>query len=186
MLLADDHDVLRRALRGLLVSEGFVVIADVGDASAAIDQAHRSHPDIISMDLSMPGVQLPDTIRTLVEMAPVVVFTGLEADDQRVGAARQAGASAIVSKQRSPDALINELRAVSGAFEGRADALSKREREVVEKYGEGLELAQIAKAFEIGQGTVRTHMRVAMRKLGARTKTEAVLRLGLVPKPRSS
>lgn len=186
VLLADDHDVLRRALRGLLVSEGFLVIADVGDASSAIEQAQRTHPDIISMDLSMPGVHLPDTIQTLAGFAPVVVFTGLEPDDARVGAARQAGASSILSKQRPPDELVNELRVVVGAFGATAEPLTRREREVVERFASGLDIHQLAKELGVGVGTVRTHIRSSMRKLGARTRAEAVLRLGALPRLRGS
>jgi DNA-binding NarL/FixJ family response regulator len=180
VLVADDHDILRRALRSLLVAEGFQVVGEASDAPTAVAVAQRVRPDVIAMDLSMPGMVLPDTIQVLAAVAPVVVFTGLESGDPRIAGARKAGAKAIVSKQRSPEALVTELRTVLGAYASRAAALSRREREVLKCVARGLTNAQIAADLGIGAGTVRTHLRVAMSKLGAHTRTEAVMRLGVI------
>lgn len=180
VLVADDHDILRRALRSLLVAEGFQVVGEAADAPTAVTVAERASPDIIAMDLSMPGMVLPETIQTLARLAPVVVFTGLESGDPRIAGARKAGAKAIVSKQRSPEALVTELRTVLGVYASGAAALSPREREVLKCVAQGLTNARIATELGIGAGTVRTHLRVAMRKLGARTRTEAVMRLGVI------
>lgn len=180
VLVADDHDILRRALRSFLVAEGFQVVGEAADAPTAVAVAQRARPDIIAMDLSMPGMVLPDTIQALAEVAPVVVFTGLESGDPRIAGARKAGARVIVSKQRSPEALATELRTVLGTFASRAAALSKREREVLRCVAQGLTNPAIAEKMGIGAGTVRTHVRIAMRKLGAKTRSEAVMRLGVI------
>lgn len=180
VLLADDNDVLRRALKGLLIAEGFVVIADVGDAVSLVEHALHVRPDVVSMDLSMPGVRLPDTIHDLARLAPVVVFSGLDARDPRILAARRAGASSIVSKQRSPDELISELRAVLTLPTGADASLSHREREIIEQLAKGLDNNQVGEHFGIGVGTVRSHVRIAMKKLRAKDRSALFERLGLV------
>lgn len=152
------------------------MIAEADSGPSALTHARAHAPDIISTDLSMPNVRVSE----LVAIAPVVMFTALDADHARIVEAQHGGVRAVVSKQRPPEDLLEQIRSALGLTRSRHIALSRREREVLGLAGRGFTNGQMAEQLGLREGTIRTHVRSALHKLGARSRTEAVAMVGTV------
>jgi DNA-binding NarL/FixJ family response regulator len=204
VLVADDEPLVRSGLRLILDAEpGLEVVGEAGDGAQAVQLARSLRPDVVCMDVRMPGVdglratelvlRLPDPPRVLV----VTTFEhdGYVLDALTAGASgfllKRAGADEMVQAVRTvavgqsllyPEALRDLVRTRPRAVAG-APALTPREREVLGLVAQGMTNAEIAKALVVGVETVRTHVASVLAKLQARDRTQAVVlgyRAGLV------
>lgn len=205
VLLADDHAVLRQALRLLLeMHEEVEVVGDVGDGRAAVEAAQQLQPDIILMDLAMPGLNGVEATRQVnqrVRGPRVLILTGY-ADDERILEALRAGAYGYVIKRSDVNELLLAIQAVhrgnlyisSSISEGRsaidllmqaqatssgpADKLTEREREILQLVAEGHQNQHIADKLFLSVKTVEAHKSHIMAKLGVQ-KTADLIRYAL-------
>ncbi|GAB2505381.1 response regulator transcription factor [Promicromonospora xylanilytica] len=204
VLVADDEPLVRSGLRLILDAEpDLQVVGEAGDGAEAVELARTLRPDVVCMDVRMPGVdglratelvlRLPDPPRVLV----VTTFEhdGYVLDALLVGASgfllKRAGADEMVQAVRTvavgqsllyPEALRDLVRSRPRAVAG-APVLTPREREVLGLVAQGMTNAEIATALVVGVETVRTHVASVLAKLGARDRTQAVVlgyRAGLV------
>jgi DNA-binding NarL/FixJ family response regulator len=192
VLLVDDHVALREGLGLLLERRGIEVVASVGSVAEAIVALRAREPDVAIVDLDLPGesgLSLIRRIRAAAMPVKVLIYTGSQ-DGLTLGDALEVGAEGIVLKPGGTSALIEALRtiaaggrhvdpAIAAILDLAGDdhhALSKREREIFGLLAEGLSGEEIACKLFLAPETVRTHIRNAMGKLQARTRTEAVVR----------
>jgi DNA-binding NarL/FixJ family response regulator len=207
ILIVDDHPLTREALSSLLRQHGFEVVGETGDGEEAIELAELLHPDLVLLDLAMPGmngtVALP-YIRAAAPACEVVVLTasGMEAD---LLASVRAGAAGYLLKSEPPERIVAFLRgvacgeaALSGAVARRlldrvrdggrleggvpdaiAARLSAREVEVLVLLDEHLGTDEIAARLFISEHTVRSHVKSLLRKLGVSSRREALERLAV-------
>ncbi|NSW51754.1 MAG: response regulator transcription factor [Anaerolineae bacterium] len=199
ILLVDDHEVVRLGLKTLLNhQEEFEVIGEAGSAKEAIEQVDRHQPDIVLMDIRLPGISGIDACEQIVSKHPrirVIMLTSY-ADDDMLFSAIRAGASGYVLKQIGGDDLIRSLKAV-GRGEASLDPavtqrvfqevrravkeeesaafanLSQQERHVLQLVSEGKTNREIAKALYLGEGTVRNYVSSILSKLGVSNRAEA-------------
>lgn len=210
MLLADDHAVLRQALRLLLEMHDEVeVVGDVADGREAVEAVARLQPDVVLMDLAMPGLNGVEATRQITQRlrgVRVLILTGY-ADDERILEALRAGAlgyvikrsdinelllaiqsvyrgnpyfSAAISEGRSPVELL--IQAQSGR-PGAGDTLTPREREILQLVAEGHANQSIAEQLFLSVKTVEAHKAHIMAKLGAQKTTDLIryaLRKGII------
>jgi len=205
ILIVDDHPLTRSALSALLGQNGFSVVGEVADGEAAIEQARNLNPDLVLLDLSMPGMNGLEALPRLREAAPnteVVVLTASGTEDNLLGAIR-GGAAGYLLKSEPPERLVEFLRgvangeaALSGAVARRlletvrstggretgvpdsiAGTLSAREVEVLLLLDERLETDEIAKRLFISEHTVRSHVKSVLRKLDVSSRREALEKL---------
>jgi len=202
ILLVDDHPLTRSALAGLLTQHGFDVVGEAEDGGAAVARAAELAPDLILLDLSMPGVDGLTALPRLREAAPsceVVVLTASGTDENLLGAIR-GGAAGYLLKSEPPERIVGFLRgvangeaALSGAVARRlleqvragggrgsgvpdsiAAVLSARELEVLLLLDEHLGTDEIAKRLFISEHTVRSHVKSLLRKLGVSSRRDAL------------
>lgn len=208
VLVVDDHPVVRSGLRTFLGSRpGIEVVGEAADADGAVAEAARLDPDVVLMDLVLPGgggvaaTQRLRAGRTAAERPRVLVLTSLAGDEQVVPAVR-AGAAGYVLKDVTPDQLEAAIRVVHGGgallapaaaaavvggleHPGGApgiDELTAREREVLALLGRGLANRLIARELYVSEKTVKTHVSSILAKLRVADRTQAALvaaRLGL-------
>ena len=203
VLVADDHPVVRSGLAGLLAVEPDVeVVGEAGDGAAAVSMARALMPDLVLMDLRMPGVDGAAATAQITDELPgvhVLVLTTYETD-QDILRAIEAGASGYLLKDIAPAELARSVRAAAagetvlatsaqtallGRVQGRqaAPALSAQEVKVLRLAADGLTNAAIGAQLFIGEATVKTYLSRAYEKLGASDRTSAVrraLELGLL------
>jgi two-component system, NarL family, response regulator NreC len=183
VLVADDHAVLRAALRRLLAAEAFEVVAEAGDGSEAVALAQATRPDLALIDLAMPGIDGLEATRQICETCSetrVVILSGF-VDPDRVALASRAGAAGYIAK---PATFAQMLGVLGAVLEGRhaeavagvemggrvAEAsppgtLSCREREVLHLVAEGYSSANAATVLGLSVRTVETHRLRIMNKL---------------------
>jgi DNA-binding NarL/FixJ family response regulator len=203
VLIVDDHPVVRRGLRVLLeVQDGIEVAGEAGDGAAALDLAAELAPDVILLDLKLPGL---DGIAVLAELraragaagprpARVLVLTSAT-EPASASLAIRSGASGVVYKDVDPDALVRAIRSVhdghlllapeaagslvrpGGAWSPEAglDALTSREREVLAEIAKGRSNREIARALTVSEKTVKAHVSAVLAKLGVQDRTQAAL-----------
>ena len=197
LLIVDDHAVVRQGLRMLLTQRyGIEVVGEAGDGATAVELAPQLRPDVILMDLMMPGMDgraAIEAIRANDPRARIVVLTSL-GSESHMAAAVQAGASGFLSKDTSPDELINAIHAVNrgqlvipvhmmvalagGAAAGQAQSaalLSSRELDVLHELAHGRSNEEIAEALFISVNTVRSHVRKILTKLQLENRTQAAI-----------
>ena len=195
VLIVDDHDMVRQGLIVLLENfDDFEVVGDVGDAQAALDLCHRDAPDVVLMDMVMPGLNSIDAIRTLRERHPhtqVIALTSFN-EEATIQNALRAGALSYLMKNISVDELATAVRkAHRGQSTLAPEAaqvlisattrppsvghdLTEREREVLELMVEGLNNREIAERLIISNSTVKNHVSNIFSKLGTSSRTQAV------------
>jgi len=186
LVLADDHLVLRQALRALLEKRGLEVVADEADGRAAVDAVRRYAPDIAVLDVAMPvlnGVDAAYEIARNKPECPVILLSGVE-DARFVKEALKAGVRGFVQKSQGTDDLVHAIEEVlagrlyvsPGASQaivdacatpqdGRGSQLTPRERQVLQLVGEGKSTKQIAEALRISVKTAEFHRGRLMKKL---------------------
>jgi NarL family two-component system response regulator LiaR len=205
VLIADDHAVVRQGLRTFLeLQDDIEVVADVADGEAALRAAEEHEPDVVLMDLVMPGGGGVEAIRALRKARPearVLVLTSF-LDDDKVFPAVRAGAAGYLLKDVEPAELVRAIRTVddgeallhpavaarlmeefSETERPAEEALTAREREVLELIARGLPNKLIARDLEIAEKTVKTHVSSILSKLGLTDRTQAALyavRAGLI------
>ena len=205
-MIVDDHPVVRQGLRTFLaVQEGIDVVGEAGDGAEAVAMVRTLTPDVVLLDLVMPGLDGVAAIARLTAEIPgtkVLVLTSFP-DDDKLLAAVQAGAAGYLLKDVAPAELANAVRAVArgeaalssrpaarllreyaqGGSQTTSVALTRREREVLALVGRGLANKQIARELAIAEKTVKTHVSHVLSKLGLADRTQAALyavREGLV------
>jgi DNA-binding NarL/FixJ family response regulator len=203
IVLADDHPVVREGIRGMLQGyEDIEVVGQAGSGPEAVALVAALGPDLVLMDLRMPGGDGVEATRTIVASHPatrVVVLTTYETD-QDILRAIEAGASGYLLKDIAPAELARSVRAAAagetvlatsaqtallGRVQGRqaAPALSVQEVKVLRLAADGLTNAAIGGQLFIGEATVKTYLSRAYEKLGVSDRTSAVrraLELGLL------
>ncbi len=211
VLVADDHPVVRAGLRALLSAEpGLAVVAEAGSGEETVLMARQHQPDVVLMDLRMPGAGGLAAIRQLSADQPgvrVVVLTTYDSDADILPAV-EAGAAGYLLKDTPRDTLVgaifaaargetvlapsvagrlvNRLRAAPPDAPAARETLSARETEVLVLAGRGLTNAQIGRELFVSEATVKTHLLRAYAKLGVSGRTAAVTRameLGMLPSP---
>lgn len=202
ILVVDDQELVRAGLRGILHNRyGFDVVGECGDGAMVPAALASLHPDIVLMDVRMPGVDgvaATEALRADPNAPPVLVLTTFD-DDEILAAALRAGAAGFLLKGVPADDLQRAVRAVAEggawldpAVTGRVlatyraapaqapagqglDALTAREREVLAMIGNGMTNIEIATALFLGEGTVKTHVNHVFTKLALRDRAAAVV-----------
>lgn len=195
VVIADDHAVVRTGLAQLLSTVDDVELVGVaadGDEAIALVAANR--PDVVLMDLSMPGVDGVEATRRITGSgsdARVVVLTSFS-DDRHIAEALDAGAVGYVLKHSGPDELLGAIRSAAGGDVpldpkaarvlltglGRRRSvtpLSPREEEVLRLVAEGLANKQIARRLQITERTVKAHLTRVFERIGVADRTQAAL-----------
>jgi DNA-binding NarL/FixJ family response regulator len=192
LVVVEQHDVLRDGLAVLLERRGFAVLGCATTAARAEEVISECNPDVAVVGVDLPDERGTELIRRLqgqVDGTRFVIYTGLEEPDL-LEAAYRSGARGLVAKPAGLPALVEALRKVwrGGRYfdphfspkaangDGPAKALSGREAEVLTLLARGLTGEEIAQRLVLSPETVRTHVRNAMGKLEARTRTEAVVK----------
>ena len=202
VLVVDDHPLTRDALASLLTQGGFDVVGEAADGAEALGLAHELQPDLVLLDLSMPGLDGLAALPRLRAAAPgceVVVLTASGTEENLLAAIR-GGAAGYLLKSEPPERIIDFVRGVArgevalsgavarGLFErvregdgGKSRVpeeisrhLSTREVEVLLLLDEHLATEDIAKRLFISEHTVRSHVKSLLRKLGASSRREAL------------
>ncbi|MEU6450883.1 response regulator transcription factor [Streptomyces sp. NPDC046979] len=198
VLLVDDHQVVRRGLRTFLeVQDDIMVVGEAADGAEGVDRAQELKPDVILMDVKMPGMDGVDALRRLRELdnhARVLVVTSFT-EQRTVVPALRAGAAGYVYKDVDPEALAAAIRSVhaghillqpevAGALlsqdegnsgQGRGGSLTEREREVLGLIADGRSNREIARALVLSEKTVKTHVSNILMKLDLADRTQAAL-----------
>jgi DNA-binding NarL/FixJ family response regulator len=205
IMIADDQELVRYGMRLVLEAEtDLEVVGEADDGASAVRAAERLRPDVVLMDVRMPGVDGIEATRRITSLYPetrVLVLTTYDLDDYAFGALR-AGASGFLLKDTRPAALTSAIRAVAdgdavvaprvtaklielasprlpGPARNDADSalsvLTAREREVLQRIGEGETNGEIAERFFLSESTVKTHVSRILSKLGLRDRVQAVI-----------
>ncbi|NLC82003.1 MAG: response regulator transcription factor [Lentisphaerae bacterium] len=191
LMLVDDHPVMRAGLANLLSGEpGFSVVAQASDARSALAGWHEHRPDVLLLDISLPGLDGIEVLRQIKAEAPqahVLMLTSSEAKED-VRQSMAAGAAGYVTKNVDPDVLFAAIRdvferqGVVAQGESRTErddvgeTLSQREQEVLNLVRQGFSNGEIGRLLGISRRTARAHVSAILRKLGASARTEAVTR----------
>ncbi len=191
VLLIDDHPILRQGVASLLTQRpGLVVVAEGDDGAQALDLYRRHRPDVVLMDVRMPGVDGVAALKALRAEFPgarVLLFTSFDTDED-VYAGMQAGALGYLLKTAPPAELVEALRSVHAgrrhvppAIGARlADRvmtgdLTEREIEVLREVARGRNNQEIARALFISEGTVKFHVNRILAKMGCQDRTQALI-----------
>ncbi|WP_395104602.1 response regulator [Actinomadura sp. SCN-SB] len=204
VVLADDQVLVRAGFRALLDAQDDIeVVGEAGDGEEAVAQARRLRPDVILMDVRMPGLDGLEATRRIasderLDGVRIVILTTFELDEY-VFEALRGGAGGFLVKDTEPVELIRAVRAVAAGdgllspsvtrrliaeFATRAkepspsprlNALTDREREVMTLVGEGLTNEEIAARLVVSPATAKTHVSRTMVKLGARDRAQLVV-----------
>lgn len=191
VLIADDHAVVRQGLRTFLgLQEDIEVVGEAADGAQAVAEAERLAPDVVLMDLVMPGMDGVEAIRRLHELVPgarAVVLSSF-IDEDRLFPVVRAGAAGYLLKDIQPAELVEAIRTVHGGgallhprvaarllAEVAGDPLTPREREVLALLGRGMANKVIARELGLAEKTVKAHVSSILGKLGVADRTQAAL-----------
>ena len=190
IIIVDDHAILRKGLTSLLnAKKDLSVIGEAEDGKTAIALANKLHPDVIIMDLAMPGMDGVETTRRIVSQIPgakILILTTFGTSDG-IARALDAGALGAVMKNVELSGLLDAVYATAAGQRFISDdiqqilrqdpplpALSPRQLEILQSIERGLSNADIAKQLGIGLYMVKEHINALFNKLGAANRTEAV------------
>jgi DNA-binding NarL/FixJ family response regulator len=206
IVLADDEPLIRGGLRALLEAEDDMrVVAECDDGQAAVDAVSLHRPDVAVLDLRMPGVDGIEATRRLFHtggeqpVTRVLMLTTFDGDEH-VFAALQAGAAGFLTKDTTPDRLVEGVRIIArgdqllapsitrkliaekiqrfqpGGRAGRlVDELTEREKEVLLLVARGMSNRDIGDELHLSEATVKTHITRVLAKLGLQSRTQAVV-----------
>jgi DNA-binding NarL/FixJ family response regulator len=203
VVLVDDHAIFRNGLRELLEERGVDVVGEASDGEEAVEVARDVAPDVVVMDVAMPGmsgIEAPRQVRSAAPSAMVIMLT-VSADERDVGEAILAGACGYVLKDAAVDEIVTAIQAAAvgeallspriaaGILErarenaaasplpdaARAE-LTEREREVLRLMAEGRENADIAEELVISPHTVKNHVSNILGKLESESRIEAAVK----------
>jgi len=190
-LIVDDHEVVREGLRLSLSRAPHIrVVGEAGDGRAAIELAERRKPNVVIMDVRMPGLDGLDATKELMEKEPntaVLIFTAYS-ERSLLARGLESGAKGYILKEAPHETLVRAIEKVAGgdsfidpalmpAFlsgKDREDMLTAREREILQLLADGMSNADVAQRLFISQETVKSHVRHILAKLEADTRTHAV------------
>jgi NarL family two-component system response regulator LiaR len=199
VLVTEDHDIVRKGICALLVTESQIeVVGEARDGGEAIRAAQRLHPDVILMDLVMPGIDGLEATRRIIAEQPdarVLVLTSFAGDD-KLFPAIEAGALGYLLKDSTPEDLVEAIQQV---YRGESsldpaiarkvllefarpsrqatalNTLSSREEQVLRLVSQGYTNREIAQQLDIAEATVRTHVSGVLAKLQVSNRTQAAL-----------
>jgi DNA-binding NarL/FixJ family response regulator len=208
--LVDDQTLVRQGVKSLLdLSDDIRVCAEAADGAQAVDVIPRTKPDVVLLDMRMPGMSGLDVLNALRErneLPPTIILTTFD-DDQLVLAGMKAGARGYLLKDVSLEQLVTAVRTVATggslvqpvvtqrllqglehmqnnfASLDRPDPLTERETEILRLMAGGYSNKEIANSLGVAEGTVKNHVSNILSKLGVRDRTRAVLKafeLGIV------
>ncbi len=199
VLIADDHVLVRKGIRALLSTKPDIeIVGEAGDGQQVIEQAAALNPDVVLMDLVMPGVDGVEAIRQIAARqmgCRVLVLTSFSTDD-KVFPAIKAGALGYLLKDSEPDDLVQAIRQVHRGESSlhpaiarkllqemsrpspqppTTDPLTERELEVLRLLAQGMTNREIAERLVVGEATVHTHVSNILAKLHLASRTQAAL-----------
>ena len=202
ILLADDHNVMRRGLRLLLESQpGFSVVGEAADGHQAVEQTIATKPDVVVLDIAMPHLNGTEAAQRITEMLPgtAIVILSMHSDEGYVLRALKAGAKGYLVKDSAESDLIDAIKAVSAGkaffspevskvlvddyvremrsrgMEDSYELLTAREREILQLLAEGKSNKDIAAFLNLSLFTVETHRRNLQEKLNLHSLAELIL-----------
>ena len=189
VLIVDDHPVVRQGLRALLeVQDDMTVAGEAGDGPTAISLAESLRPDIVLLDLKLPGMDGVAVLQPLRAAGLRVLVLTSATEPSAAAAAVRAGAAGVVYKDIDPAALVRAIRAVhdgnvllapeaigSLVRGSRADTLTAREREVLAGIADGKSNREIARLLRVSEKTVKAHVSAVLAKLGVQDRTQAAV-----------
>lgn len=193
VLIVDDHVIVREGLREILESQDDIeVVGDVGDSAGAVSLAAEKRPDVVVLDIEIPGDDVRVTVRRIQRLTPKtkIVILSMYEEPPLLQSLLAAGVRGYLTKSIHRDDLVSAIRSVC-AEDGRvvlkvsaeslacavgpsSDVLSHRERDVLELTAQALSNAQIAARLDITEATVKRHLRNIFVKLGAVSRIDAV------------
>ena len=200
VVVADDQSLVRAGLAAILATQDDIeIVAEAADGAEAVRVVRQTDPDVVLMDVRMPGLDGIEATRQLAgSRASVVMLTTFDLDEH-VYAAMKAGASGFLLKDAPPESLLEAVRAAARGdallapaitrrlvqefvsrprvedAAGRLDPLTAREREVLGLIGRGMSNGEIAGSLFLSEATVKTHVSRILGKLGVRDRTQAVV-----------
>jgi DNA-binding NarL/FixJ family response regulator len=200
IFIADDHELVRYALRNLLEAEDdFEVVGEAEEGESAVEGVLDLAPDVLLLDMRMPGMDGIDVCRELTDKGSdtrVLILTSFD-DDEEVFGVLAVGACGYILKDTRPDSVVQAVRSVAdgnSVFDSKIadrvisgpqaeeeetspdrELLSDREMEVLRLMAKGMSNKEIGRALWIGETTVKTHVSHILRKLGQNDRTQAVL-----------
>lgn len=204
VMVVDDHPLVRSAVAKAIAGDGMLVVAEASTAEEALLLAPQVAPDILLLDIALPGMSGVELVRELAPRLPNtrIVMLTMSSADRDVADAMRYGASGYLTKDLSPEALARSLRATqtgelvmprrlanrllvrtlrratpaNPAGEAPADNLTTRERDILRLLADGLSDRDIATALTISKRTVESHVSSILRKLDVRNRAEAARR----------
>ncbi|GAA4585379.1 response regulator transcription factor [Planotetraspora phitsanulokensis] len=195
VLIVDDHEVVRQGLRFVLGQEdGIEVVGECADGARALAAIPALRPDVILLDMVMPGMDGLAVLRELTT-GPAVIVLASFLDDERVIEAVRLGALSYLSKTTAVDRVVEAVRAAAvggsvleagtaalliervrrGHRRNPMDLLTPRERQVLAELARGRSNAEIARSLRLGRETVKTHVSSILTKLGLADRTQAAI-----------
>jgi DNA-binding NarL/FixJ family response regulator len=203
VMLVDDQNLVRKGVRSLLeLSEEIVVVAEAADGAEAIRMVPEVGPDVVLLDMRMPGQSGLDVLRELADqdrLPPTIILTTFD-DDELVLAGIQAGARGYLLKDVALAELVNAIKTVAeggsivkpavtqrllkgleklhNEFSSldRPDPLTERETQILRLMAGGYSNKEIANSLGVAEGTVKNHVSNILSKMGVRDRTRAVLK----------
>jgi two-component system nitrate/nitrite response regulator NarL len=201
VFIVDDHSFFRAGMRSVLTEHGLTVVGDAPSAEAALPLIERRRPDLVVMDLSMPGMSGVEATRAITQRFPwvAVLVVTVSVGEGEVLEALEAGAAGYLLKDSEPEEIIRAIEAAmtgdtplsprvaglvvqrarmapgAGPAPALADELTKRECEVLRLLAEGLDNRQIAEALFLSPTTVKRHVSSIVAKLGVSNRVQAAI-----------
>jgi len=206
VLIADDHQLLRQALRRAMEDAGLIVLGEAGDGAEAVQLVDQLRPELVIMDVTMPvlgGIEATRRLHAAHPDLPIVVLTMHDEESLREEALR-AGASAFLTKDSSmqevvataiataagealsaelASSILSELASTAPVVATEPSPLTRREEEILQQIADGYSTSEVAARLFISGKTVKNHLASVYDKLDARDRTQAVLsavRIGII------
>ncbi len=196
VVIVDDHPIFRDGLRRILEDYGHAVVAECSDGLEAVEVVRSRRPDLVLMDLQLPGQDGIAALRALGRVPPVVILTVSE-EEQDMQEAMNAGACAYLLKNTDASELVRMIETVGEGYRifpsdpprretAGAPTLSDRQKAVLEGLVRGLTLKEIAQDLQISQFTVRTYQERLLEKFGVGSRAELIFAASGQRRPRPS